>query len=556
MNPSDGDKDCDNYTLDDDRNLHVKNVEGRKRKRVESFGSLSQLEHGCDEMIQNTAMHQIIINSIEEGPRGQETTTSQLQELNYYQKLNEKLLLENAELRIELSDRDGEINSLRAEVEKQRKLLGADDDDDDANQLRESDALGFTRKKSNMSIDSTDEDIQFSSPSSVDVKRHNRADEDGGVENGRRGGVDDGKYSSLKRIRVAQCQQNNNNNEEVDNVASITVGEEVEDDEVVQGGGSLAFCCQNCTCNESTTNVQLYCCHNSISQNSYIGNIQLFHKGCCHKERGDVNLFKSPMQINREKGFAGIIKEDGQAFTRAMIKQKHRNAMGEERKVANEEFLAAGDSKIYASPVYAAHCEKFQQRKGRMERPLKVLELFSGIGCGTIALKKLRIPLATIVHCDHDPIAHEVCKFNHNSGDCIDHVYIETFEEIYGYGSDPDEVKLAKLIGDHGPFDLVIAGAPCSNYSGVNARRDASCANAQYLPNVGKLITKLNEMQKCTLGMDHEVLFVSENVAFKDHDHVNLCYGGLEPIHLDAKDFSPCKRSRFYWCNVSIAIFL
>ena len=325
--------------------------------------------------------------------------------------------------------------------------------------------------------------------------------------------------------------------------------EEESDDEVVQDGGRLAFCCQNCTCNNSETPVNLYSCVNSGSRDSIYGNIHLFHKGCCHNERGDVNTFKTPMQVNMEKGIFGK-REHVQECSLTTIKDKHRNAMREETRVANEEFMAAEDSKIYASPVYAAHCKTFQQRKGTQIRPLRVLELFSGIGSGTLALKKLRIPLDTVVHCDHDPIANEVCRFNHQR-DGIKHVYIDTFEEIYGEGSEPDEYKVAKLVDDHGPFDLVLAGAPCSNYSGLNATKDASCANAQYLPNVGKLIAKLNSIQKKN-GMKHGVLFLSENVVFKDFDDISQCYGKLEQIRLDAKDFSPCKRSRFYWCNIPV----
>uniref|UniRef100_A0A7S2LD16 DNA (cytosine-5-)-methyltransferase n=1 Tax=Skeletonema marinoi TaxID=267567 RepID=A0A7S2LD16_9STRA len=325
--------------------------------------------------------------------------------------------------------------------------------------------------------------------------------------------------------------------------------EEESDDEVVQDGGRLAFCCQNCTCNNSETPVNLYSCVNSGSRDSIYGNIHLFHKGCCHNERGDVNTFKTPMQVNMEKGIFGK-REHVQECSLTTIKDKHRNAMREETRVANEEFMAAEDSKIYASPVYAAHCKTFQQRKGTQISPLRVLELFSGIGSGTLALKKLRIPLDTVVHCDHDPIANEVCRFNHQR-DGIKHVCIDTFEEIYGEGSEPDEYKVAKLVDDHGPFDLVLAGAPCSNYSGLNATKDASCANAQYLPNVGKLIAKLNSIQK-KHGMKHGVLFLSENVVFKDFDDISQCYGKLEPIRLDAKDFSPCKRSRFYWCNIPV----
>jgi hypothetical protein len=331
--------------------------------------------------------------------------------------------------------------------------------------------------------------------------------------------------------------------------------DEESDGEIIHGRGRLAFCCQNCTCDNSKTNTKdLYSCVNSSSPDSMFGNVNLFHKGCCHNETGDVNTFKSPMQVSRENGFTSLQNGNGQEFSLDMIKQKYANAKKEESKFANAEELEAADSKIFACQAYVDLCKQFHERKGKQKNPLRVLELFSGIGSGTLVLKRLRIPVHTIVHCDHDPVANEVCKFNHQR-DGIKHVYIDTFEEIYGESSEPDEEKIVKLVSDCGPIDLVLAGAPCSQYSGLNARRDPSCANAQYLPNVGRLIAKLNCIQK-KRGVEHDVLFLSENVVFKNYDCISKYYGQLEPIRLDAEHFSPCKRSRLYWCNVSHFVFL
>lgn len=42
-------------------------------------------------------------------------------------------------------------------------------------------------------------------------------------------------------------------------------------------------------------------------------------------------------------------------------------------------------------------------------------------------------------------------------------------------------------------------------------------------------------------------------VVFKDHENVDACYsGGLPPIRMDAKDFGPVKRNRFYWINLPV----
>ena len=160
-----------------------------------------------------------------------------------------------------------------------------------------------------------------------------------------------------------------------------------------------------------------------------------------------------------------------------------------------------------------------------------------------------------MVHVEHDPVAVEVCKNNHGE-DGIIHRYVDTFEEIYGEGDEADYKLVAALVEEYGPIDLVLSGAPCQSYSGLNSSRDKMSVNAKYLWKVGLLIKKLDCIQMAGTGRDR-VLFLSENVVFKDHDEVDQCYSdlageGLTPMCIDAKSFSPCKRFRFYWTNVSI----
>ena len=202
-------------------------------------------------------------------------------------------------------------------------------------------------------------------------------------------------------------------------------------------------------------------------------------------------------------------------------------------------FNTASDSSVYTNPTYSAYCQKFNKRRNTHRGPLRVLDLFSGIGSGTVVLKRLKVvPMHTYVHVEHDPIAVEVCKFNHQD-DGINHQYIETFEEIYGTKDEADDGLVTALVDKHGPFDLVLSGAPCQNYSGLNASRDETSENAQYLLKVGRLVRKLDEIQ----GDGSKVLFLSENVVFKSHEKVDMCYSdqvkvGLTPMCLDAKDFS------------------
>ena len=216
-------------------------------------------------------------------------------------------------------------------------------------------------------------------------------------------------------------------------------------------------------------------------------------------------------------------------------------------------FVAAQDCVMLTNPSYVQSCKHFHQREGTHEEKFRVLDLFSGIGSSTVILKRLGIPLKVVVHVEHDPVAQYVCKFNHRN-DGIDHVHMETFEEVYGTALEPDKGLVEGLIQRHGPFDLVLAGAPCQNYSGLNSRKNqhAEDSSAQYLLKVGRLIKCLDDMQES----HHGVLFCSENVYFKSHEEIDRCYstheGGLPPLKLDAKDYGPAKRLRYYWTNIAV----
>ena len=168
--------------------------------------------------------------------------------------------------------------------------------------------------------------------------------------------------------------------------------------------------------------------------------------------------------------------------------------------------------------------------------------------------------MESIIHVEHDPVAVEVIKWNHEN-DGISHHYITKFEEIYGENREVNDELLHGFISEYGPFSIVTSGAPCQNLSGINAHRSMEAENAQYLMKVGKLIMRLNSIQRGN-GVKEHVLFLSENVVFKEAQagqEIDVQYSdsieGLSPMCLDAKDFGPVKRNRLYWANVSIEYF-
>jgi len=74
-----------------------------------------------------------------------------------------------------------------------------------------------------------------------------------------------------------------------------------------------------------------------------------------------------------------------------------------------------------------------------------------------------------------------------------------------------------------------------------------------YLPDVGRLVKKIDEIQKDSCPEQSSLLYLSENVNFEQWriDEVSKSYG-VPPVRLDAKDFGPCKRDRLYWTNIPL----
>jgi SAM-dependent methyltransferase len=275
--------------------------------------------------------------------------------------------------------------------------------------------------------------------------------------------------------------------------------------------------------------------------------------------------YLSPVQISIDTALEALGMETEEVSTSTTdILKRYKKGLRNAVQLEHAQWDNDDIHSIYSNPAHNRYSQDFHQRTvdEKRKEPLRVLDLFSGVGSATIVLKKLKIPLCTVVHVEHDPVAVEVCKFHHDN-DGIRHVYVEAFEEIYGSGKDPDEDIVTRFIEDYGPFDLVLASPPYQNISPANGRK-ASKESVQYVARVGLLIQKMNDIQRQKHHVTHDILFLSESILLRKDmessndtlEAINQSYGamdgsGVAPIHLDAKDFSPCKRRSFYWCNVS-----
>ena len=130
-----------------------------------------------------------------------------------------------------------------------------------------------------------------------------------------------------------------------------------------------------------------------------------------------------------------------------------------------------------------------------------ILSLFSGIGAGILALKRLKIAINNCIVVEHDSIAEAVCSGNHKS-DVDNYIWIETFEEL--------EEKFDEIMEKYAPINIVEGGPPC-----VECKSDmlsASFKLLSLLPNhiticiYSLLISLSNQCQPCWCLLDKRVI--------------------------------------------------
>jgi Site-specific DNA methylase len=248
--------------------------------------------------------------------------------------------------------------------------------------------------------------------------------------------------------------------------------------------------------------------------------------------------YLSPLQISIDAALEAFgieeeeEEEEGEALKSiADIESRFKNGQSLVAEFESSEWKNKYGESIDKNPVYIQFRHDFNARiQGEKRKtPLRVLDLFCGIGSGMVVLKKLKIPLCTVVHVEHDPVAVEVCKFRHEN-DGIRHVYVEAFEDIYGdvdWDEDPDEELLGRYIDEYGPFDLVLAAAPCQYDSHGHASKSKKrIVNANYLWKVGVLIQKMNDIQKSQHGVRHDVCVFISTYNLKSRHEIRWQFSG------------------------------
>lgn len=192
--------------------------------------------------------------------------------------------------------------------------------------------------------------------------------------------------------------------------------------------------------------------------------------------------------------------------------------------------------------------EKNMIESNEMNKGIRVLSLFDGMGCGWIALKELGIPVGKGYSSEIDKFAIRQVKMN--------------FPDIVHLG-DVRGIKAASL----GHIDLIMGGSPCTNLSFIGNRAGLSTKEGievltleQYMELKAsgfefegqsylfwEYVRLLHEIRE----VNPDVLFLLENVEMgKKWEYLFDSALGLKGVHIDSALVSAQHRKRIYWSNI------
>ena len=156
-----------------------------------------------------------------------------------------------------------------------------------------------------------------------------------------------------------------------------------------------------------------------------------------------------------------------------------------------------------------------------IEKSLKVLSLFDGIGGGIEALKRTRIPIDTYIAYEIDKNAIKICQKNH--------------PEVIEKG----DIRGADFTQYEG-FDLVIGGFCCQSFSIAGKQLGFKDERGQLF---FEYLRALREVQP--------KYFLAENVAMKkEFENAISELLGVQPILINSALVSAQNRKRNYWTNI------
>jgi len=173
-----------------------------------------------------------------------------------------------------------------------------------------------------------------------------------------------------------------------------------------------------------------------------------------------------------------------------------------------------------------------QQKRKR----IRVLSLFDGISTGLVALKSLGLDVATYYASEVDEDAMKCSKRNHPEIVQVGDVRNITEEDLMRWG----------------PFDLLIGGSPCNDFSRVNPHREGFTGKwGKLFFDYAKILNICRTKHEEDIKTTTPFYWLFENVIMDTEDRNTISFSlGCDPVKMDAMYVSPMKRPRLYWSNI------
>lgn len=161
-------------------------------------------------------------------------------------------------------------------------------------------------------------------------------------------------------------------------------------------------------------------------------------------------------------------------------------------------------------------------------RSIKVLSLFDGISCARVALERAGIPVETYYASEIDKYA--ICVSVNNYPDII-HIGGVIDVDVNEY--------------DFMDIDLLIGGSPCQDLS-ISKSKTRKGLDGDKSSLFYEYVRILREVKP--------KWFILENVASMSDESRDIISQelGVQPIELNAKDFSAQNRARYFWTNIPV----
>lgn len=176
---------------------------------------------------------------------------------------------------------------------------------------------------------------------------------------------------------------------------------------------------------------------------------------------------------------------------------------------------------------------------------MKVLSLFDGISCARVALERAGIPVEVYYASEIDKYAIQVSQKNypdikHLGG--VNNIYYKQHRQLV-WGEFENGDKLPRGYSDV-EIDLLIGGSPCQDLS--IAKKDRKGLDGERSGLFWEYVRILKEVKP--------KYFILENVASMSDESRDIISQELEvqPIELNAKDFSAQNRARYFWTNIPV----